>query len=367
MTGSKSTQKSKTKQFGFTELEELLQGINLDTLRTQLGQITQQIEFQAKQFAASAPALEQLRLNQEIENSLFTPEEQKQRRLDEITRQDQISAGQDELLERQLELIRGGPGATDEQKFLINQSTEAQIASGESDILDFSRRALSQIAEELAPSRGLRPTDSPIQDRGFLVGEEAVRQQGQLVRGLRGAQSQAELNFPLAANQSQAALGQFQQQLGQTSEQFNQQLQQQAFQNRLNLSGQSGNLGLGLIGGTQPATQLQETFRPQLSTASSGTSKSGGISARRKKFGFKAVNHADTLEALVALPVETWTYKPEFDHEGQQAKHIGAYAEDFAEAFGVGDGETINYLDAIGVCMSTIKALAKEVEELRNG
>ena len=68
------------------------------------------------------------------------------------------------------------------------------------------------------------------------------------------------------------------------------------------------------------------------------------------------------LAAVAALPVEAWRYKPETGLGTQP--HIGPYAEDFQAAFGVGDGVTINPIDAIGVCLAAIKALSKRVEEL---
>jgi hypothetical protein len=68
------------------------------------------------------------------------------------------------------------------------------------------------------------------------------------------------------------------------------------------------------------------------------------------------------LAAVAALPVETWRYKAETGLETRP--HIGPYAEDFQAAFGVGDGVTINPIDAIGVCLAAIQALTQKVESL---
>jgi len=275
----------------FSDLEKELQGINLDIVKKQFETLVNQADFQQRAFQVIEPVLANMLQQQQVEAGLFTPEQQRQRMLDQIAREDQMYAAQDELLQTELARIRGGTGATDEQKALINAATEAQIQRGESDIKAFGQDALQMIAQELAPSRGLRPTDTPIQDRGFQVGKEMARQYGQLVTGLRGEQAQAELNFPLAANQSQAALSQYQQQLNQSALQFNQQLQQQAQQNRLNLFGQTGQLGLNLYGVGQPFANLQQAFKPQIGqfSTSSGSSSSGGVSMGDVGTGLAAI------------------------------------------------------------------------------
>ena len=66
------------------------------------------------------------------------------------------------------------------------------------------------------------------------------------------------------------------------------------------------------------------------------------------------------LEKLVSIPVEEWNYI----HEEDAIKHYGPYAEDFQRAFGIGDGETINYMDAIGVLVASVKALNDRIDYL---
>jgi len=85
-------------------------------------------------------------------------------------------------------------------------------------------------------------------------------------------------------------------------------------------------------------------------------------SSRQLKTPEGGIDTAALLAAVAALPVEAWRYKPETGLGTQP--HIGPYAEDFQAAFGVGDGVTINPIDAIGVCLAAIKALSKRVEEL---
>ena len=368
---SESKSKSKTFQFDFTELEKELQGINLGVVMEQFGILMEQVDFQRQAFGVMSPMMQQMLAQQTRESELFTDEEQQQRMLDQITRQDNMFAAQDELLQSQLDLIRQESGATEDQMALINSATEAQIASGEADIQAFGRDTMQMISQELAPGRGLRPTDTPIQDRAFDVGGEMARQQGRLISDLRGQQAQAQLNFPLAANQQRASMMQFQQQLGQSASDFQNQLQQQAFQNRLNLFGQVGQLGLGLSGGGQPFSNLQQAFRPQVGQKSKGSSEtlnlssSGSFSSRELKHEIRKIDNANILHALLSIPVEMWKYR--LSEYGPAVDHIGPYAEDFAKAFGIGDGKTINYMDFLGVLAASVQALTKRVRELEEG
>lgn len=65
------------------------------------------------------------------------------------------------------------------------------------------------------------------------------------------------------------------------------------------------------------------------------------------------------LDALKQMPVEAWDYKP---GEGDGGSHIGTYAEDFQRATGLGDGKSINIIDALGVTMGAVKELAEKVD-----
>ena len=376
MSGSKTKSGSDSESTTFTfkpsDIEKLLQGVNLEIVGQQLDSIMKQSAWQDQFFAASQPFLDQMKQEGEIRSELLSPEQERQRMIDQIESEDLQRAAGDEMLEMELERIRQGPGATDEQKALINEATEAQIARGESDIQAFGENAVGMIREELAPSRGLRPSDTPIQDRGFRVGEEMTRQQGNLVTGLRGAQAQAELNFPLAAGGQQAAWTQFQQGLAQSGSNFQQQLAQNAQANRLNLFGQVGGLGLGLAGGGQPQTGLQQAFKPQLGQTTSQTqSTTGGNaygriwSSRKWKGDNREINVEEILVGLLSLPIEKWQYT--YPGTGEGGDHIGTYAEDFTEAFGIGDGRTIDYTNALGVLMASVQALAAQVKELKDG
>lgn len=68
------------------------------------------------------------------------------------------------------------------------------------------------------------------------------------------------------------------------------------------------------------------------------------------------------LDALKEMPVEAWKYKPGEGPGGEQDQHIGTYAQAFQKATGLGDGKSINVIDALGVTMGAVKELAEKVE-----
>jgi len=67
------------------------------------------------------------------------------------------------------------------------------------------------------------------------------------------------------------------------------------------------------------------------------------------------------LDAVNAMPVEEWTYKEGVADEG---RHVGPYAQDFAEATGKGDGRTIAVQDALGITMKAVQDLDDKVERI---
>jgi hypothetical protein len=75
----------------------------------------------------------------------------------------------------------------------------------------------------------------------------------------------------------------------------------------------------------------------------------------------------EMLPAVRALEVEHWRYRPAVAEALglDQAEHIGPMAEDWQAATGLGDGVTINVIDAIGVLTKAVQELAAEVAELK--
>lgn len=70
------------------------------------------------------------------------------------------------------------------------------------------------------------------------------------------------------------------------------------------------------------------------------------------------------LKAVESMPVEKWKYK---DGMADGGEHIGPYAEDFKKATGLGDGRTINLVDAIGLNMKATQELSDKVNKLAGG
>ncbi len=75
----------------------------------------------------------------------------------------------------------------------------------------------------------------------------------------------------------------------------------------------------------------------------------------------ETLSAADVLEALRTLPISTWSYRGD-----PATRHLGPMAQDFHAVFGFGsDPAVIPAVDAIGVCLAAIQALADEVAALR--
>lgn len=79
-----------------------------------------------------------------------------------------------------------------------------------------------------------------------------------------------------------------------------------------------------------------------------------GSSDRNLKEEFTAVEPAEVLAKVAALPISSWKYKA--DEHG--IRHIGPMAQDFREAFGLGvDERHIATVDADGVALAAIQGL----------
>lgn len=81
-------------------------------------------------------------------------------------------------------------------------------------------------------------------------------------------------------------------------------------------------------------------------------------SSRTFKEGFAPVDSRDVLARLTALPISEWAFK------GDVVRHMGPMAEDFRQAFGLGnDNRHIGLMDASGVAFAAIQGLDKIVAE----
>jgi hypothetical protein len=81
-----------------------------------------------------------------------------------------------------------------------------------------------------------------------------------------------------------------------------------------------------------------------------------------KKHRWQDVDGEDVLSRLTAMPVRSWSYR----EEGDSVRHVGPTAQDFRNAFGLGDTDkAIASVDADGVSLAGIKALVQRTADLR--
>jgi hypothetical protein len=80
------------------------------------------------------------------------------------------------------------------------------------------------------------------------------------------------------------------------------------------------------------------------------------------KANFMMVDGEAILKRLASLPIATWNYKTQAD----SVRHMGPMAQDFREAFGLGEDEKhISTVDSEGVALAAIQALYEENQEKR--
>ena len=66
------------------------------------------------------------------------------------------------------------------------------------------------------------------------------------------------------------------------------------------------------------------------------------------------------LAAVAQMPVSSWAYKS----DDPSVRHLGPMAQDFYSAFRLGDTDcAYDPIDAHGVALAAIKALAEQVQE----
>jgi hypothetical protein len=81
-------------------------------------------------------------------------------------------------------------------------------------------------------------------------------------------------------------------------------------------------------------------------------------SDRNLKQDFAPVDPLAVLEKVVSLPIETWSYT-----EQPLQRHLGPVAQDFHDAFGLGQDDTsIATVDADGVALAAIQGLNRKLE-----
>jgi len=84
-------------------------------------------------------------------------------------------------------------------------------------------------------------------------------------------------------------------------------------------------------------------------------------SNRSLKENFRKLNNRELLDKISQLPITEWNFITEPD----TIKHIGPMAQDFYDAFGLGNThEGIATMDETGVALAGVKALLEKIEQL---
>jgi len=85
----------------------------------------------------------------------------------------------------------------------------------------------------------------------------------------------------------------------------------------------------------------------------------GTPSSRTLKTDIEPVDDLAVLEQIAKVPVFKWRYKS----DGSGQRHVGPMAEDFRDAFNLGDGTQIALQSASGLSMAAIRGLNARLEE----
>jgi len=123
----------------------------------------------------------------------------------------------------------------------------------------------------------------------------------------------------------------------------------------------------GVTGNQTFHVSAQGGFR-FITGSSSVTYISGGstgwstASSRTVKTNIDPVDTRDVLDGVESMNLNTWEYEDD-DGDGAGVRHMGPMAEDFHEAFDLGDSdEHINSVNADGVALAAIQGLAERLE-----
>ncbi len=94
----------------------------------------------------------------------------------------------------------------------------------------------------------------------------------------------------------------------------------------------------------------------------SGAGAWSALSDVNSKENFRDLDGGDVLARIARLPIREWNYKA----QDAAIRHVGPTAQDFHAAFGLGeDPLRISTIDADGIALAAVKALALENETLK--
>lgn len=273
--GGSSTTVTNTTGPMSAEEKELIK-LNSELAQRQLANIDALAPFQQELLDLSLADLRRTAAGSAALDAAITPEQQAAFAKSEFERAQKFGPIQDELLQLQLDSLRRGGAATPEQIAQIREATDAGIAAGSADIDLQTERGIGLISDELANSRGMRLSDTPILREATLLARGGADQKASLTKNLRSAEATARLNHPLAVQQVQSGINMNQQNIATNAAQFQADLRQRAFQNRLALTGQGSSFGLGLASINDQGQALNALTRNRMANTTQTQNTSGG-------------------------------------------------------------------------------------------
>ncbi|MCO4879061.1 tail fiber domain-containing protein [Paraburkholderia caribensis] len=270
-----------------------------------------------------------------------------------------------------------------QQGAITNQQTNAGATAAGA--FGGSRQAVQNALNDKYTQQNIASADANIQNQGY---QQAVAQANQNAQGNYNA-SLANQNAGLQGNAQQlqsaqllGSLGQAQQgnaaanagsmitaggltqQQQQNVDNYNQQIyaQQQGAGERQLQDLLSATYG-GNAGGSSISTTSGSSLGSILGLIGGlGSSAMSFFSDRNLKTDVKDIDSDEAVEKFKNMPISTWRYKPGIGMG--DAMHMGPMAQDFQKSFGLGDGHTIQAVDAFGTQAAAIKGLANKVSAL---
>ncbi len=114
-------------------------------------------------------------------------------------------------------------------------------------------------------------------------------------------------------------------------------------------------------GGVRLVTAVDGSGAPAAGVRlSAGSGSWETLSDVNAKTGFVPVDENQILDRLMALPINTWSYRS----QDASIRHIGPTAQDFYSAFRLGtDDRYISTVDEEGVALAAVQALARKVQQ----
>jgi len=229
-----------------TPEQQKLAGLQAELAQKQLDQINELAPYQKQLLDYAMSNNTRQNAYQTALDAAITPADQAAAQAAQFKSTAALAPIQQQMAQLQLDALKQGGRATDQQKADIASATDAALAAGTGDINTQTQRGIGMIADQLANARGLRLSDAPIGQEAALLTRAGNDQIASLTNNLRANQAGATLNYPLAVQGLMSGINTNASNTNQAAQQFQAQLQQMAAQNRASMGGAASGLGLGL-------------------------------------------------------------------------------------------------------------------------